>query len=593
MNDTIQTAIDAWLNDPSIADADKREIRDLVERREDKELADRFYRDLEFGTGGMRGLMGAGLNRMNIYTVGAAAQGLANTIARQGDAAKKAGVAIAYDCRHNSDVFAKRVAHVLASNGITAYPFSAPRPTPELSFAVRRLGCAAGVVITASHNPPEYNGFKCYWSDGCQVTPPYDNAIIDEVRSVGAFSNIKTIEFAQAARGGMIRLIERDMDEVFLAAIDASSLNIDACRAQGAKLKIVFTALHGTGGALAPEALRRRGFKQVLEVPEQAKCDGAFPTVKSPNPEEGEALHLAIELAKRENADLVIGTDPDADRAGIAVRAPDGSFTLLTGNQTAALLTHYLCDERTRLGTMPKDGVVLTTIVSSDLMKSIGRHYGAEVIETLTGFKWIGEKIREFDEAKAGGGAGRTYIFGAEESYGYMPCDFTRDKDAITATAFIAEAAAVAASRGKTLLGVLDDLYKTHGYFQEGAKSITMPGKDGAEQIVALMQRLRANPPRSLGSRPVVSVTDMQTGRCRDMKTGVESKAYDLPASDVLIYQLDDGTKMIVRPSGTEPKIKFYILAKEPGADLTAARSAASTKISAISQDIDRLAGGE
>lgn len=586
MNDAIQS----WLNDPSIAEADKREIRDLLDRKDDKELADRFYRDLEFGTGGMRGLMGAGLNRMNIYTVGAAAQGLANTIAKQGLAACKAGAAIAYDCRHNSDVFAKRVASVLAANGITAHLFEAPRPTPHLSFAVRQLKCAAGVVITASHNPPAYNGFKCYWADGCQVTPPHDKAIIDAVRRVGAFSNIKTLDYDDAVKRGMIKLLGRDMDEAFLEAVDGSCLNRAACRAQGAKLRIVFTALHGTGGALAPEALRHRGFEHVLEVPRQAKCDGAFPTVKSPNPEEGEALHLAIELAKRENADLVIGTDPDADRAGIAVRASDGSFTLLTGNQTAALLTHYLCDERKRLGTMPRDGLVLTTIVSSDLMKEIARHYGAEVIETLTGFKWIGEKIRQFEEAKAAGGAGRTYIFGAEESYGYMPCTYTRDKDAITATAFIAEAAAVAASRGKTLLDVLNDLYKTHGYFQEGSKSINMPGKDGAERIVALMHRLRANPPQSLGGRPVVSVTDMQTGRRRrEVKTGVETKAYDLPASDVLLFQLDDGTKMIVRPSGTEPKIKFYMLAKEPGADLAAARKAATAKIAAIAHDIDAM----
>jgi len=586
MNDAINT----WLSDPAIAEADKREIRELVERRDDRELADRFYRDLEFGTGGMRGLMGAGRNRMNIYTVGAAAQGLAAYIAKQGDAAKRGGAAIAYDCRHNSDVFAKRVATVLAANGITAYLFEAPRPTPQLSFAVRHLKCTAGVVVTASHNPPAYNGFKCYWSDGCQVTPPHDKAIIEDVRHVGAFANIKTVDYEDAVKRGNIKVLGVDLDEAFLDAVDGSCLNRAACRSQGAKLKIVFTALHGTGGALAPEALRRRGFEHVLEVPQQAKCDGAFPTVKSPNPEEGEALHLAIELAKREHADLVIGTDPDADRAGIAVRAPDGSFTLLTGNQTAALLTHYLCDERKRMGTLPKDGMVLTTIVSSDLMKEIGRHYGAEVVETLTGFKWIGEKIRQYDEARSAGGAGKSYIFGAEESYGYMPCTFTRDKDAITSTAFIAEAAAVAASRGQTLLGVLDELYRTHGYFQEGARSITMPGKDGAEQIVALMQRLRSNPPQSLGNRPVVSVTDMQTGLRREVKTGVETKAYELPASDVLIFQLDDGTKMIVRPSGTEPKIKFYILAKEAGADLAKARSAATSKIQAISKDIDLLA---
>ena len=581
-----QAAVQAWLNDPAIAEADKAEVRALAARGDEKELADRFYRDLEFGTGGLRGIIGAGTNRMNVYTVGAAAQGLARYIARFGEGAKQAGVAIAYDCRRMSVEFSRRVACVLAANGVTAHLFEALRPTPELSFAVRRLSCTAGVVVTASHNPPEYNGFKCYWSDGCQVTPPHDTAIIDEVRGVGAFTNIQMVDFETARRDGRIRMVGREMDEAFLEAIQGSCLNLAACREIGAKMKIVYTALHGTGGTLAPEALRRRGFARVIEVPEQAVFSGEFPTVKSPNPEEGPALAMAIDLARREGADLVIATDPDADRAGIAVRAPDGSFALLTGNQTAALMTHYICDQLTRAGKFPANGAVLTTIVSSDLMKAVGRAYGAEVIETLTGFKWIGEKIRQFEESGAPGKPSRTYLFGAEESYGYMPCPYTRDKDAITSVAFISELAAVAATQGRTVYQALEDLYKEYGYFQEGAKSLTMPGKDGAERIAALMAGLRGDPPRTIGGRPVKTMTDIRTGDCRDPATGVVTRAFDLPASDVVIFMLDDGTKVIARPSGTEPKIKFYILVREPGTDLAAARQAATAKIAAISTDI-------
>ncbi|MBN2560706.1 MAG: phospho-sugar mutase [Phycisphaerae bacterium] len=592
---TVAAAAEAWLNDPAISEADKLGIRELRAAGNEKELTDRFYRDLEFGTGGLRGVIGAGTNRMNVYTVGAAAQGLANYVAKQGEAAKKAGVVIACDCRRKSDVFSRRVACVMAGNGIAAYLFDSLRPTPELSFAIRHLGCTAGVVVTASHNPPEYNGFKAYWTDGGQVVPPHDEAIIDEVRGVGGFANIRSADFDEARANGMIKIIGRDVDEAFLDLVQGSCLNPEACRTQGAKLKIVYTSLHGTGGVLIPEALKRRGFRHVIEVPEQAKPDGEFPTVDSPNPEEAAALNMAIDLARREGADLVIGTDPDADRVGIAVRRPDGEFELITGNRIGALLTHYICEQLTKDGKLPDNAVMITTIVSGDLMKEIARSYGAEVVETLTGFKWIGDKLRQYDTEGSPERPSKAFIFGAEESYGYMPAPFTRDKDAVTSTAFIAELAAVAASEGKGVYERLQGLFKRFGYFQEGAKSIVMKGKEGAKQIGALMDMLRGDPPKTIACRGVAACADIMTGVKKDLRTGEVIGRYDLPASNVLLFALEDGTKVIARPSGTEPKIKFYILVKEPADDLDKAHQAASNKIEAIIADLvrraDRLEG--
>jgi phosphoglucomutase len=589
MDANTHQAVESWLSDPAIAEQDKAEIRRLRESGDEKQLADRFYRELDFGTGGLRGIMGAGLNRMNVYTVGLAAQGLANYIAKQGLDAVRGGVAIAYDCRHNSREFATRVACVVAGNGIAVHLFDALRPTPQLSFAVRKLGCTAGVVITASHNPPEYNGLKAYWRDGGQVTPPHDAAIIAEVRAVGAFSNVRAMDESAARKSGLIRGIGPEMDARFLNAADATCLNREVCRKQGGRLKIVYTSLHGTGGTLVPESLRRRGFSSVLVVPEQSQPDGAFPTVKSPNPEEGQALTMAIELAKRERADLVIGTDPDADRVGIAARNKDGQFMLFTGNQTAALLTYYLCEMHKRAGTLGKDAVVLTTVVTGGLMKEIARGYGAEVVETLTGFKWIAEKIRQYEEAGSPGKSTKQFIFGAEESYGYLPSAFTRDKDAITSTAMIAEAAAFAADCGNTLLDLLNDCYARFGYFQEGVKSITMPGHDGAERISRVMNSLRTHPPRQLGGQDVLKLGDLMTGDVRFVSTGKSSRGYDLPVSDVIIMTLTDGTQVIARPSGTEPKIKFYVLARQPGSNLIAARDGATASIKAILETIDQL----
>jgi len=590
MDDTIRQSVEAWLSDPAIADADKDEIRRLRDAGDEQALADRFYRDLEFGTGGLRGVIGAGRNRMNIYTVGAATQGLANYIARQGAATKEAGVAIAHDSRRMSPEFARRTACVLAGNGIRAYLFEALRPTPELSFAIRHLGCTAGVVITASHNPPEYNGYKAYWSDGGQIVPPHDENIITEVRQVGGFDQVRAAGFEQARRDGLIRMIGRDVDEVYLDLVLRSCLNADACRSAGRDMTIVYTPLHGAGGTLIPEAMKRRGFEKVVVVPEQAEPDGGFPTVEYPNPEEAAALELAIRLAGEKRADLVIATDPDVDRVGAAAPGADGRFELITGNQMGALLCDYICGELTLSGRFPADAAVVSTIVSSDLMKVIAHSYGATVIETLTGFKWIGEKMRQFEARRARGEPSNIFVFGAEESYGYLPVDFVRDKDAVASACYIAELAAVARARGTTVSGWLDTLYTKHGYFHEGAKSISMPGRQGAARIKALMERLRSDPPAAMGGVAVKTIGDIKTGEVCDRATGKVVDRYGLPASNVLIFTLDDATKVIARPSGTEPKIKFYILARAPGDDLRAARQQATTRIEAITTELATLA---
>jgi phosphoglucomutase len=590
LDPSIGAAVDAWLSDPAIDEADKQEIRELVEARSERELTDRFYRPLEFGTGGLRGVIGAGIHRMNVYTLGAAAQGLANYVARQGASSKKAGVAIAHDCRRMSDVFARRVASVMAANGIAAYLFDSLRPTPELSFAVRHLGCKAGVVITASHNPPQYNGFKAYWTDGGQVVPPHDARIIEEVRSVGGFANVRTLSECDGRDHPLIRRIGRDVDEPFLDAVQASCLCPEICREEGKRLGIVYTALHGTGATLIPEALKRRGFERVMEVPEQAAPDGEFPTVTSPNPEEAAALQMGIALAKERGAALVIGTDPDGDRVGIAVRRRDGEFVLISGNRIGALLADYICGRLTAAGRFPRNGVVLSTVVSGGLMKAVARSYGAEVVETLTGFKWIGQKLLQYEAEGTAESPGKTFIFGAEESYGYLPAGFVRDKDAVTSSAFIAEMAAFAAAQGRGLYEVLENLYRKHGYFQEGAKSIVMPGKRGGDLIQTIMHRFREQPPRTIGGLPVVAKADFLTGVDREIASGRVLRQYDLPASDVIQFTLSEGTKVIARPSGTEPKIKFYILVHESGDDLVEAQATADGKIEAITADLVRQA---
>ncbi|HWL92466.1 MAG TPA: phospho-sugar mutase [Phycisphaerae bacterium] len=590
LHPAIQSAAEAWLSDPVIAETDKAEIRQLLEQSAYEELTDRFYRDLEFGTGGMRGLLGAGRNRMNLHTVGAAAQGLANYILSAADGPDPLSVAIACDCRRMSEAFAARVAGVMAGNNIRAYLFDALRPTPELSFAVRHLGCTAGVMITASHNPPEYNGLKVYWRDGAQVVPPHDEGIIAEVRRVQSFSSVKQCSDRDALNRGLIVFKGKDIDLAFLQEIDRTCLSPQLSRKHGERLKIVYTPLHGTGYDLVPAALQRRGFQHVIREPRQSIPSGEFPTVKSPNPEEPAALAMGIALAQQENADLVLATDPDADRVGIAVRGADGSYTLLTGNRIGALLTYYICEQLRVAGRLPENAVMFSTIVSSDLAKEIARAYGVEVVETLTGFKWIAAKIREYEEAAARGQPTKTFIFGMEESYGYLPDAFVRDKDAVTSCAFIADAAAFAAERGQTLYELLETLFRKYGYFQEGTKNVTLKGKTGAAQIAAIMQRLRSDPPRQLGGTPVVSVSDIMTGMTRRLgEDGGERREFDLPASDVLIFMLADGTKVISRPSGTEPKIKFYVLARLGERDLARAETACSHLIEKIDMDLQRL----
>ncbi len=617
MEACVKAAVEAWLADPAIAEADKREIVALVARAQgleqgraqpgaaglhvrnsqsaeaaEAELADRFYRTLEFGTGGMRGVIGAGINRINLYTVGAAAQGLADYVAEQGEGAKRAGVAIAHDSRRMSDAFARRVATVLAASGVRAFLYERLRPTPALSFAIRQLGCTAGVMITASHNPPEYNGLKMYWRDGAQVVPPQDEGILACVNAVGGFGNVRSMSEEDARRGGLLRTIGQEVDEAYLEAIQQSCLCPAACREHGGRMKLVFTSLHGTGGELVPAALARRGFTRVLQVAEQAEPSGDFPTVATPNPEEPAAMEMAISLAKREGAELVIGTDPDADRMGLAVREKNGGYRVLTGNQIAGLLTYYICEQLKRAGRFPGNGVVLTTIVTSEFMKEIARSYGAEVVETLTGFKWIGEKLRHYDEARAAGRPSKAFVFGAEESYGFLPAAFVRDKDAVASAAFVAELAAFAAAEGRTVAEVLDGLYGRYGYYQEGAKSFTMKGKSGAERIAALMEGLRRKPPKAFGGIEVSAVGDFLSGENRDAKTGAVLGRYELPESNVMQFALVDGTKVIARPSGTEPKIKFYILAREPGSDLVAARERAGRKIGHVVEELEERAKG-
>lgn len=586
----VNEAVKSWLASPAIAEADRSEIHRLVESKDDAELTDRFYTDLSFGTGGLRGVLGAGRNRMNIYTVGAAAQGLADYIANQGDSAKADGVAIAHDCRRMSREFAMRTALVMAGNGIKAYVFERLRPTPELSFAVRHLNCVSGVVITASHNPPEYNGFKAYWRGGAQVVPPHDQGIIDAVRAVGGFENVRATDESGARSKGLLVDIGDAIDAAYLERVKDTCLNTTVCREYGDRIKIVYTSLHGTGGQLIPTALKQRGFTRVLEVAEQAEPDGEFPTVKSPNPEEPAALAMGNALAKRENADIVIGTDPDADRVGMTVRSQSGDYVHLTGNRIGALLTWYICEQHKHQGTMPKHGVILSTIVSSDEMKVIARSYGVDVVETLTGFKWIGEQMAKFDE-ETGDGA-RRFLFGAEESYGYLPVSFVRDKDAVASTAFIAETAAYAKSTGKSLLDVLDDLAAEFGLFREGAKSITLKGKSGADQILEIMASFRRDAPNEIGGVVVRSVGDLMTGAIVDRADGKRIGEHELPAADVIVLTLADDTKVIARPSGTEPKIKFYILVREACDDLQAAEAAAAAKIARIEQDIQTIVDG-
>lgn len=538
-----------WLANPYFDDATKEELKNIAE--EENEIKERFYMDLEFGTAGLRGIIGAGTNRMNIYVVRRATQGLANYIAKVGKQSQ--GVAIAYDSRLMSPEFAQEAALCLAANGIKAYIFESLRPTPELSFAVRHLGCVAGINITASHNPPEYNGYKVYWEDGAQITPPHDTGIMGEVKAISDWNTVKTMDKAQAEKAGLYEVIGQKIDDAYMEELKKQVIHQDAIEAEGKNLKIVYTPLHGTGNIPARRILKELGFENVYVVREQELPDGAFPTVSYPNPEAAEAFELGLKLAKEVDADLVLATDPDADRLGVRVKDKNGEYHDLTGNMSGCLLANYEIGQRRAVnGSLPEDGALIKTIVTSNLADAIAKGYGVDLIEVLTGFKFIGQQILGFENSGKG-----TYLFGFEESYGCLIGTYARDKDAIVATMALCEAAAYYKTQGKTLWDAMIEMYDQYGYYKDDIKSITLKGIEGLQKIQEIMDTLRKNPPAEFAGHKVVSARDYKKDTITDLATG-EVKPTGLPNSNVLYYDLTDDAWVCVRPSGTEPKVKFY-----------------------------------
>ncbi len=560
----------------------KEEVRDLLKKEAWDELNDRFYTRLDFGTGGLRGVIGGGFNRMNPLMVRRATQGLANYVKKQHSGERSA--VIAYDSRRYSEIFARDAALVFCANGIRTYLFSSLRPTPELSFAVRKLGATTGIVITASHNPAEYNGYKVYWDDGAQIVPPHDEAIIEEVRAVSG--EVAETAYDIALQEGMLVTIDREVDDAFIAMIRGLSLHPQVVRERGGELTVVYTPLHGTGGMMVDRALREIGI-DVIPVPEQQKPDGDFPTVKYPNPEEASALKLALELGRRHKADLVMGTDPDSDRLGIAVPGDD-DYVLLTGNQLGTLLADYIFSSRKEQGTLPEDPVLIKTIVTTDLMRLVAEQYGGRSLDVLTGFKYIAGKMREFDAVPGG----PTYLFGAEESYGYLVETEVRDKDAISAAVMTAEMTLFWRSRGLTLLEKLNEIYRRHGYFEEIQISRTFRGQSGLETMRKLMDSLRTSPPEKFGSGQIVEIRDYLERTVLDARSGRKIRGIDLPESNVLQFLLEDGSIVTARPSGTEPKIKFYASGcSAPGTEPGEAKRQVAEKLQSIEEDVERIVG--
>jgi len=530
-------------------EATKEELRSIKE--DENEIKERFYQDLEFGTAGLRGIIGAGINRMNIYVVRRATQGLANHIIKQGGADK--GVAIAYDSRHMSPEFAEEAALTLAANGIKAYKFESLRPTPELSFAVRELGCIAGINITASHNPPEYNGYKVYWEDGAQFTPPHDKGVTAEVLAITDLSTVKTTDVESAKAAGKYEIIGEAIDDKYIAQVKAQVVNQEAIDKMQDSIQIVYTPLHGTGNIPARRALAEIGFSHVYVVPEQELPDGDFPTVSYPNPEAEEAFELGLALAKEKDADLVLATDPDADRLGVYVKdAKSGDYIPLTGNMSGSLLCEYVLSQKKERGAIPEDGQVVKSIVTTNLVDAVAKSYGCELIEVLTGFKYIGQQILKEENTGYG-----TYLFGLEESYGCLIGTYARDKDAISATVALCEAAAYYKMKGMTLWDAMIAIYEKYGYYKDAVKSIGLKGIEGQAKIQAIMDTLRNNTPTEVGGYRTVSARDYKLDTIKDMENG-EVKPTGLPESNVLYYDLTDDAWLCVRPSGTEPKIKFY-----------------------------------
>lgn len=538
-----------WLANPYFDEATKEELRSIKE--DENEIKERFYQDLEFGTAGLRGIIGAGINRMNIYVVRRATQGLANHIIKQGGADK--GVAIAYDSRHMSPEFAEEAALTLAANGIKAYKFESLRPTPELSFAVRELGCIAGINITASHNPPEYNGYKVYWEDGAQFTPPHDKGVTAEVLAITDLSTVKTTDVESAKAAGKYEIIGEAIDDKYIAQVKAQVVNQEAIDKMQDSIQIVYTPLHGTGNIPARRALAEIGFTHVYVVPEQELPDGDFPTVSYPNPEAEEAFELGLALAKEKDADLVLATDPDADRLGVYVKdAKSGDYIPLTGNMSGSLLCEYVLSQKKERGAIPEDGQVVKSIVTTNLVDAVAKSYGCELIEVLTGFKYIGQQILKEENTGYG-----TYLFGLEESYGCLIGTYARDKDAISATVALCEAAAYYKMKGMTLWEAMIAIYEKYGYYKDAVKSIGLKGIEGQAKIQAIMDTLRNNTPTEVGGYRTVSARDYKLDTIKDMENG-EVKPTGLPESNVLYYDLTDDAWLCVRPSGTEPKIKFY-----------------------------------
>lgn len=538
-----------WLSNPYFDEATKEELRGIKD--DDNEIKERFYKDLEFGTAGLRGVIGAGINRMNIYVVRRATQGLANYIIKQGGANK--GVAIAYDSRHMSPEFAEEAALTLAANGIKAYKFESLRPTPELSFAVRKLGCIAGLNITASHNPPEYNGYKVYWEDGAQFTPPHDKGVTAEVLAITDISTVKIITREEAVAAGKYEIIGADVDDAYIAQVKAQVMNQDAINQMKDELSIVYTPLHGTGNIPARRVLKELGFTHVYVVPEQELPDGDFPTVSYPNPEAEEAFELGLSLAREKDADLVLATDPDADRLGVYVKDyKSGEYIPLTGNMSGSLLCEYVLSQRQQRGDIPTDGQVVKSIVTTNLVDAVAKFYGCELIEVLTGFKYIGQQILK-EEATGYG----TYLFGLEESYGCLIGTYARDKDAISATAALCEAAAYYKTKGMSLWDAMVAMYEKYGYYKDAVNAIGLKGIEGQAKIQAIMEAMRGNTPSAFGGYNVLSARDYKTDAVKNMETGAVSST-GLPSSDVLYYELEEDAWLCVRPSGTEPKIKFY-----------------------------------
>lgn len=564
-----------WIDSNQVDTETKALIKKMLNDSDKTELTECFYKDLEFGTGGLRGIMGVGSNRMNRYTIGMATQGLSNYL-NEVFSGEKISAAIAYDSRNNSRFFAETTAAVFSANGIKVYLFESLRPTPELSFAIRELGCKSGVVLTASHNPKEYNGYKAYWDDGAQMIAPHDTNVIKEVEKIKSIDEVKF-----TANDSLIQEIGAEIDAKYLDTLAALSLSPEVIKANS-DIPIVFSSIHGTGITLVPPILERFGFTNVSVVEEQATPDGNFPTVVYPNPEEADALSLAIKKAKEVNAELVMATDPDADRVGIAVKSPDGDYKLLNGNQTGTLLLYYLARKWKENGKIDGKQFMVKTIVTTDLITKIANHYGIKLYDTLTGFKFIAATIKELEGKE-------TFIGGGEESYGYLVGDSVRDKDAVASCAMIAEMAAWVLSQDMTILELLEKIHFEFGLFQESLKSITKKGKSGAEEISEMMVKLRNTPPTTLAGSPVVKVIDYKGSTEKNIKTGT-SRAIDFPSSNVLQFITEDETKVSIRPSGTEPKIKFYFSVKkelESGENYAKASLSLSEKTENIIKDLE------